>query len=170
MKTLTPMFLVAIALAGSAPVPTVNVLKLPWVSDAMKEPCGKTEFEYRLSEGRVNPEPFVLCAEFEAIQFTGSPIERGLVVRCDVRPRPGITFNPTEKKYSQYVGSGMYWACESARRRFCPKDKTAFINDKNLYILMYFNGRLIGVRTAEFVRVLLPNASEDATIKELLTH
>ena len=144
--------------------------RLPWMTDAMKAPCSKTEFEYRLAAGSVNPEPFVLCAEFKAIQFLGKPVERGLIVRCDVQPRAGITFVPTSPKYSTYVGNGLHWTCEMARRRFCPNDKTAFVNEKSLYALLYFNGKLIAVRTAEFIKILPPNANEDATIKELLTH
>jgi hypothetical protein len=140
------------------------------MTDAMKAPCGKTEFEYRLAAGSVNPEPFLLCAEFDAIRFIGTPMEHGLIVRCDVRPRPGITFSPTDRNYAKYAGSGLYWTLDWARRRFCPGDKTAFVNDLHLYALLYFNGKLIGVRTAEFIKILPPNANEDATIKELLTH
>jgi len=171
MKTLLAVLLLfAAGLAVGATSRELAVTKLPWLSDAMKAPCGKTTLEYNLAAGSVNPEPFQICAEFDAMRFVGTPVDRGLVVRCDVRPRPGITFSPADKKYTQYAGSGLYWTCDWARRRFCPGDKTVFANDLHLYALLYFNGKLVGVRTAEFVLILPPNYSEDTAVKELLKH
>ena len=163
------IFLLLTGSALAAPAGLV-IERLPWVTDAMKAPCSKTEFEYHLAAGSVNPEPFQLDAFFDAMRFVGTPTEKGLVVRCDVRPRPGITFDSKAKGYDTYVGHGLGYICEMARRRFCPNDKTAFVNDKNLYALMYFNGKLVGVRTAEFIKTVPPNANEDAVVKELLTH
>ena len=109
-------------------------------SEALRQPCERTMYEWKLETGKIDTRPVPLNAIYEITELTPKPVANGLLVRMDVRPCKG-------KKPGVVDGRLVCDAMDFVKKRF--GDKQTFDDWSNLYLAFYVEGGLRAVRAKD---------------------
>lgn len=159
------LFLAIAAVVLAAPAGQLAIDRLPWLSDAMKAPCAKTEFEYRLAVGRLSAEPVdIPLTKYNAVSIIPEPLASGLLVHVVIRLKPGQVpvvwgkLTGSTEQVLRYTGGCMI-------RRF--GDEPTFPNSRNFMLALYTEGAA-GQPPQLVVTLAVPNAAEYVPLKATL--
>ena len=138
-----------------------QTLEFPWMTDAMRQPCGKTALEWWIAENSIRQdEPYKIGTQFDLTKLSAKPTAKGLLVRANCRRRPGITIKPGDRKWNRTTEIVSRRCLNQAQTRF--GGEGAFEDWRGLYLVMVVDRRVVAVRTFNHLEILPPDAPANA--------
>jgi len=147
-----------------------QALTFPWMTDAMKTPCGKTALEWAIAENSIRQdEPVQLGDYFDLAALACKPSAKGLLVRAECRRRPGYIKTPRDQGWHRAMDIISRKCLDISKERFGTDG--AFDGWRNLYLVLVLDGRVTVVRTFSHMKLVPPDVPENvqnAAIAEML--